>query len=309
MSTQLSAPAAPPAAQTSRSFRQILVRYSLVAYFVIAFAGSWLIVLPLILSKGHLGVLSVSLPMTPFIVVAPFFGPTLGAFLLTGLSSGRPGIRALLRRYVLWRVGLRWYAVMLCGSFVVLLLGATMFFGLVPLDNFVRQWPKVLVTYGAGLVFSALLGGPIGEEGGWRGFALPRMQKRLGPVAASLVLGFLWGAWHLVGFFGGWLGAFSVAALAGLVLSAMAFSVVATWVFNNTRGSIFIAILMHSAGNAAAGVGGLLLPQSMPSWLHLFVYSSGIGVLAYGVWAVVLVILTRGRLSYRPSAPSPAQPL
>jgi membrane protease YdiL (CAAX protease family) len=274
------------------------------AYFIIAFAGAWLVVLPLLLSKGHLGILPVTLPVAPFVFIAPFCGPTLGAIVLTGLDSGRPGLRHLLKRYTLWRVGARWYAVTLFGPFAVLLLGAMVFFGLVPLDNLVRQWPHVLVTYAAGLVFSALLGGPIGEEGGWRGFALPRMQERFGPVAASLLLGFLWGIWHVVGFFGGWLGAFSVVALAGLVLSAMAFSVVVTGIYNNTKGSILVAILLHGATNTAVGVGGLLLPQSMPAWLHLLVYSSGIGFLAFGVCAVVLVLVTRGTLSYKPPATS-----
>jgi membrane protease YdiL (CAAX protease family) len=129
------------------------------------------------------------------------------------------------------------------------------------------------------------------------------MQEQLGPVPASLLLGALWGCWHLVGFLGGWLGTFTVPAFLGVVLGGMAFSVIVTWVFNHTQGSILIAILLHGASNAAIAVGGAtLVPATMPPVVHTIVYSSGIGVLSYGVLAVLLIAATRGTLAYRPQS-------
>jgi membrane protease YdiL (CAAX protease family) len=293
---------APPTAKAAAG-TGILARHPLVAYFVLAYALSWLAVLPYILSKSALGILPIALPQPLFIIGAPLVGPTLVAFVLTAKLDGRAGIRQLLRRYVLWQVGIRWYVFIILMPLVVLTLGACIFFGPEPLAALAQKWPQVLAQYLPLIVIGALLGGPLGEEPGWRGFALPRMQDRMGPVPASLLLGALWGSWHLVGFFGGWLGAFTVPAFLGVVLGGMAGSVIVTWVFNHTQGSILIAILLHGASNAAIAVGGAaLLPAAMPPLLHTIVYSSGIGVLSYGVVAVILIAATRGTLAYRPKA-------
>jgi membrane protease YdiL (CAAX protease family) len=272
----------------------------LAAYFVIAFAGAWLVVSPLVLSKSGLGVLPIALPSLPFLVLGPLAGPTLAAFLVTSATEGRAGVRRLWRRYGLWRVGVGWYVLILFGPLIILTLGAGTFFGLTPLRNLAQQWPLVFTTYLPIILAGSILGGPIGEEPGWRGFALPRMQARYGPLVGSLLLGAIWGSWHLVGFLGGWLGPFSVSAFAGLILAGMAFSVIVTWVYNHSRGSILIAILLHGASNAAVSLGPKLLPAQMPAWTHQIVYSSGIGVLSYGVCALLLVALTRGRLAYIP---------
>jgi membrane protease YdiL (CAAX protease family) len=290
---------APVVSPPSPSGKGILVRHPLVTYFVFAYALSWLAVVPYLLSKSVYGFFPFALPQPVFLIGAPLVGPTLVAFVLTARLDGRAGVRQLLRRYVLWRVGVQWYLFIVLGPFAVLTLGACVFFGVEPLVALAHKWPQVLAQYLPLIVFGALLGGPLGEEPGWRGFALPRMQKRLGPVPASLLLGALWGGWHLVGFLGGWLGAFTVPAFVGVILSGMAFSVIVTWVFNHTRGSILIAILLHGASNAAVAVGGAaLLPARMPPLVHTIVYSSGIGVLSYGALAVLLVAVTRGTLAY-----------
>jgi membrane protease YdiL (CAAX protease family) len=276
---------------------RILSGHPLAAYFVIAFAGAWLVVSPLVLSKSGLGVLPITLPSLPFLVIGPLAGPTLAAFLVTNATEGKAGMHRLWRRYGLWRVGAGWYLLTLFGPLLILTLGAGALFGLAPLRNLAIQWPLVFTTYLPVILVGAILGGPIGEEPGWRGFALPRLQARYGPLVGSLLLGAIWGSWHLVGFLGGWLGPFSVEACAGLILAGMAFSVIVTWVYNHTRGSILIAILLHGASNAAVSLGPKLLPAQMPAWIHQIVYASGIGVLSYGVCALLLVAFTRGRLA------------
>jgi uncharacterized protein len=176
----------------------LLARHPLIFYFLIAYAGTWLVTVPLALSANGVGLLPFSIPEgSVFFVSAAwvFLGPTLAAFIMTGTTEGRAGIRRLLHRYVLWRVGLQWYLVVLIGPPVIILLvtivlpGALASFQtLAPLDSLL-----LLVSFPLVLIF----GGPLFEEGGWRGFALPRLQRLHGPFVGSLILGILWACWHL----------------------------------------------------------------------------------------------------------------
>jgi membrane protease YdiL (CAAX protease family) len=133
------------------------------------------------------------------------------------------------------------------------------------------------------------------KEIGWRGFALPRLQRLYGPLVGSLILGSLWGLWHLPLFLipdwdtphG------SPLDVALFVIWAVAITVVFTWVFNNTTGSVLLAILAHgSVSMAAASVYGLFPAPTVTGGIANF-------VIGFGVAALVIVALTRGRLGYR----------
>src|SRR5215204_5724595 len=103
----------------------LLVRHPLIFYFLLAYAGTWLITVPLALSANGVGFLPFGIPNGSVIFVSAvwvFLGPTLAAFIMTGAIEGRAGIRRLMHRYVLWRVGLRWYLVVLLGPPVIILL-------------------------------------------------------------------------------------------------------------------------------------------------------------------------------------------
>jgi membrane protease YdiL (CAAX protease family) len=152
--------------------------------------------------------------------------------------------------------------------------------------------------YLLGMVFYALfLGGPLGEEPGWRGFALPRLQSVHGPLLGTLILGPLWALWHLPLFFTPWneLTLFNVVVF---VLASTCLAIMYTWVFNNTKGSVLMAILIHATFNASVtGILAPLFPAPILSDYGLLPLLGGFGALA-----VLLVALTRGRLGYRPEA-------
>jgi membrane protease YdiL (CAAX protease family) len=156
----------------------------------------------------------------------------------------------------------------------------------------------VFVFFGVGLP----------EEIGWRGFALPRMQPRYGPLRATLLLGVVWAFWHLFFFFGpGHGGGAGTSAATVLInfsiffLMVSSLNVLFTWIYNHTRGSVFIASLLHAAIDT---------PQLV--WLPLFftvgTTNSSAGemsinlalLIPIGVVALIIVILTRGRLGYQP---------
>lgn len=174
------------------------------------------------------------------------FTPGFVALWLTGRTTRRPGVVALLRRLIDWQVPARWYAFALGYMALVKLTVAALHrvvtgtwpvFGNVP-------WYAML----AATLFSTVVGGQAGEELGWRGYALPRLAKRFGLGGASVLLGVFWAGWHLPLFF------FPGADLAGqsflvYVLQVTALSVAMAWLYANTRGSLLPVMLMHAAVN------------------------------------------------------------
>ena len=192
--------ATPSQSATSSPLRRLISGHPLAAYFVIAFAGTWLFNLPAVLSKNGLGLLPFTVPFLLFAVLfllSSYAGPTLAAFLVTAVTEGKPGVWHLLRRYVRWRVGIRWYLFVLLGYIVLYLLAASFFLGVAPLSALIQKWPLLFTSYlPAILVFPGII--TWGEEPGWRGFALPLLQTLLQrPVVAGLVLGVIWALWHL----------------------------------------------------------------------------------------------------------------
>jgi len=179
----------------SNRLSHIMRRYPLFFYFLLAFGFTWtyeLTVYRILLTPGFsLREVLLDLGFT--------LGPTLAAFVMTAVSQGRAGILQLLRRYILWRVGLRWYLLVLLGVPVLLLIAVLPLPGALSALRLpaLTFWPTYLLIYLLFLVFE----GPLGGEPGWRGFALPRLQQRSGPLVGSLLLGVLWGLWHLPLFF------------------------------------------------------------------------------------------------------------
>jgi membrane protease YdiL (CAAX protease family) len=282
----------------SNHLSHIMRRYPLFFYFLLAFGFSWAYELTV-----YRALFTPSLSLRGVLLDLGFtLGPTLAAFLITAITQGRAGIVQLLRRYVLWRVGLRWYLLVLLGVPALLLIsvlplpGALSAFRL-PALSF---WPTYLLIYLLFLVFE----GPLGEEPGWRGFALPRLQRRAGPLVGTLLLGALWGLWHLPLFFipgTDWY-ALSVVGtglighlvpLGVFVIWTIALAITITWVFNNTRGSLLLAMLLHASINVAFFVLPLtLFPSSSLSTLFGLSW-----ILVWIVVALLVIAATRGDAS------------
>ena len=162
----------------------------------------------------------------------------------------------MLGRLVLWRVGLRWYLFSLLGVPLIMVVGTMIYSGELP-NLGALGGPSYLLSYLGLYVFVMVLGGPLFEEIGWRGFALPRMEPLQGPIVASVILGVLWALWHLPEFLVPSWAASSGGGLVGITLftlTAITFTIVITWVFNNTRASVLLAILVHLIGDHVPAV-------------------------------------------------------
>jgi uncharacterized protein len=194
-------------------------------------------------------------------------------------------------------VGWYWYLIVLTGV-PILLVGGTL---VLPGTAGVLHAPPVMAAaaYLPMLLVQILTTG-LAEEPGWRDYALPLIQRRHGPALGTLILGLIWACWHLPLFFTSW-------SLAGtrpdtahwwlsvgvFILSAVAISYLITWVFNHTKESLPVALVLHASNNTVAS---LLLPAMFTHTHESWLLASG--AIGYGAATAVLLIVTRGRLGY-----------
>jgi uncharacterized protein len=172
------------------------------------------------------------------------FAPGVVAVALTAWNEGGRAVGALLGRVVRWRVSVRFYA------FALLLIPLTKLAVAVVHRAVVGTWPQFGETHPLLLVLATILStvSQAGEEVGWRGYLLPRLMERTGLVAASLVVGVIWAAWHLPLFFAP--GADTNGQSFPLyLLQATAYSVVIAWLYWRTGGSLLLPMFMHAAFN------------------------------------------------------------
>jgi uncharacterized protein len=256
--------------------KRFIVRHSLSVFFGLAFGISWLFLIADAL--GSHGLIPFRLTLSGpgiLLVLLMSYGPTFAALIVTWATEGRAGIRTLLRRLLPWRAGLRWYVLALMGPVVLAFATGTLqeLFGatLQPLPGPVHQ---VVLMGVVGSIVHALANG---EELGWRGYALPRLLARYNALSASLILGAIWFVFHLPIMFtaSGVGGSQTLEDALPFLVSTLALSVVITWMFNTTRGSVLPIILLHGALN---------------TWPGVFVVNSGHSALAW-VAIVPLVLL------------------
>jgi len=266
--------------------KNLISRFPLVSFFVMAFLFSWIAVSPLILNRA--------LPIEPFQILGALAGPTLSAIIVTATLEGRNGLRNFFKRYIQWRARFVWWLFVLFGILLSLNTLAAFILGVSVWTEFLKNIGLIVVTYLITL-FAGIILGPLWEEPGWRGFALPRLQRQFGPMIGTIILGVLWALWHIPGYLGGWM----TVGIFPLIVSSIAFSILATWIYNNTGGSILLMILFHSSSNAAVSVGIRVLPTNLSESMNAFVNSGWIPVICYSILALIVIIATRGNLSYK----------
>lgn len=255
-------------------------------FFLLTFALSWLLWLPSLLR-------STVLPGLPAVAGLPGmfapFAPGIVAFALTARAAGRAGVRQLARRGVNVGFDRIWWlpTLLLLPLVAVLTVGGGRLLGWeMPAFPLLAQPLNLIGTF----FFIFFLGGPLGEEFGWRGYALEPMQRRWGALGGSLGLGLLWGLWHLpLHFIEGT--AQQVIPVWQFVAQQIVLAVLYTWLFNHTRGSVLVAMLFHAMGNLSGATLLPLLATNQGRWLNF-------GLLL----AVAIVIVVGERWSLRPPA-------
>ena len=217
-------------------------------YFVIAFAFTWLF-----WWLAALGARDV-IPALPGLTALGAFGPLVAAVILTAQESGRAGLRSLLSRVVRWRVAPIWYAVALLGPLAITLAAMVLevaVLGVQPpsLGVLIGELPSTVLTILVNGVYM-LIFVTLGEEVGWRGYALPALQARYSALLASLILGVVWALWHLPVFFNPDTSYSNLPFFLFLPFIVLV-AVLITWLFNSTGGSVLMAMLFHAVLNTA----------------------------------------------------------
>lgn len=290
----------------SRSWIQ---RHPLVAYFVIAFLGAWALVIPLALSTGfNLFTMPDPVLMLLFVIGA-YPGPFLGALVVTRAVEGKEGVRRLWKRVFQFRVGIQWYLVAIFIMMAIWLMAYSIPYRGAPVRDLIAN-PMLLITVFLPWVGIGLFVPSLSEEIGWRGFALPRLQNQYGPLVGTLILGTLHGLWHIPALFTAFMGPLKLDQVLPFVISAAAGTFLYTWVFNRTRGSVWIAILLHSSSNAVSIMLNELMPvdAGLPTPFNV-ISADWYNTIVFVLTAVILVIVTRGRLGLRKSAESDGETL
>lgn len=257
--------------------RAFLCRHDLVSFVVLAYVLSWSYWIPL-LSRGSLVVPGGHVTHFPGLL-----GPAAAAFIIVTLTEGRPGISRLLRRMVLVSQPTRRFLVYSVSPFLFLGLAlAAAFFTRHPMPA-----PGEFGVYSGlpplpflSVLLLVFLFNGYGEETGWRGFALPRLQDRFGPVKGTLVLALIWAGWHTPSFW--FVEGYRNLGVAGLIggfgLGIGAGSLVLARVSNRTEGSIFSVALWHatynltSATSASRGVIGAVTTTCVMVWAGVLLF-------------------------------------
>jgi membrane protease YdiL (CAAX protease family) len=236
-----------------KSIRTLVSRYPLIAFFALAYSLTWIgWTMP---DRIYAGTLLSGMLALPFLFLVP--GPLYAALIVTAATEGKPGMAALLRKFTIWRVGWGWFALVLLMAPVICVTPAylNMFFGAPdPTMALLAALPTMLLMFTIRLVNP--FDGPMQEEMGWRGFALPRLQQRHPALTASAILGVLVVIWHVPLVLLGMLPAYALFA-------TFAFTIVFGWLINNVKGSVLMTLIAHAAdGLVLTGYLGLSLADS-----------------------------------------------
>jgi membrane protease YdiL (CAAX protease family) len=175
---------------------------------------------------------------------------------MAGVIGAKPSVKRLLATLLVWRVGWVWY--LFAGFLPIALFGLAALLSSSLGTAAAFQPGKMLSNVPVALLV-ALPFGPMGEELGWRGFALPRLRERMGPWASTLVLGLVWTFWHIPMF---WFPGAAIPGFMGLSLGSIALYLaqitavagLLTILFEYTRGSVLLAILLHLTFNASENI-------------------------------------------------------
>lgn len=274
------------------AFTNWIKKHQLLSFFVLAYLIAFGVGFAFVFLRP-------SQPLRPWSLVwfLEVFSPSFSALIITWIIGGKLGLKDLLSGFTRWKVGFFWY---FAAAFLFLAPLAITFIYRALGNPSAGIQPGQTILSLSGIVLFTLFSGPIAEELGWRGFALPRLQTRYNALVSSLILGVIWTCWHIPLFFIAGASQRGIPFPIYLVLVTTV-TIYITWLYNNTRGSLIITVLAHFAYNMTGFLTGPL--GLMPAMVFYMTAGSMLGVL---VIAIVLIYRPR-YLSRKPVTELPFQ--
>jgi len=283
------------------TIKAFINRHAVLTYYAVVFAISWGGLLVLAGPGGVPGTQEQVEALFPFMLLVLFAGPSIAGPLLTMLVDGRAGLRDLGARLLRWQVSVRWYVIALL--FAPLLVAAVLFvlslFSPAYLPGILNTSDKLsLLLFG---IAWGLIGGGFLEELGWTGFAVPKLRRQYSAITTALIVGILWGVWHiLIAFWssGSLAGEESVAIfvigfLAFYLGALPAYRILMVWVYDRTK-SLLVAMLMHASLSAST-----LILQPVATGIPYLTWNLVLSAVLWGIVAAVAVA-SRGRITHPP---------
>lgn len=263
-------PGSSMATEASKLSARSAPTWPLLQFFLLAFALMWICFFTVALAR-----IPGDTPLGQLLLLLGAFAPSLAALLVTARAEGKAGVSALLRGVIHWRVAARWYVFAVTFTVIAKLVVAAIY------HVFLNAWPRFGTNPWYVILLAIAFSTPFqaGEEIGWRGYALPHLAARLGLARASLLLGVIWGGWHLPQFF--ILGADTYRqSFWVFVMGVTSLSVILAWLWERTGHSLLLPMLLHAGWNnskdivpsgVAGGTATFGFHASLVSWLTLAV--------------------------------------
>ena len=211
-------------------------------FILLTFLITWGVNIPLALAAHHM----IKFNVPRWIEITSTLSPGFVAIILTSIQLGRGSLRVLLLKIFQWRVRLKWYLFALLVPAGCVIASLCIYHSVYRQSVDLSEWYLPLILFFIFIPFS-----PLWEEIGWRGFLLPILQSKFHPLLAAVILGLIWGIWHVPMYLvhnpeGDRTGLF----LVFFILGTIPLTVLFVWLFNNTKGSLLLTIIFHSAINA-----------------------------------------------------------
>ena len=298
-----------PESSPPAGFKRAVREHPLAAFLLILYPVSWVLFLPALVGTEGFGVIGVDVPAQVGILLMTIFGLTGVAFVVTRIADGKTGTGSLRRHYYQFKTAPQWYLLALLGAPLLLLCMGLAIHGTSTLTPIAHNAAQIPTVYFVNVALIAILIS-VWEEGAWLAFVTARLQPRLGPMWASVVVAPLFGFIHFPLFFvtGGLIDnarphGLQVIEYAFylLVFFAVPVRILMTWVYNSTRGSLPVVALLHASIDTTAS--GAVLLAFFPAVDGRLLY---VGI---AIVALVVVAATRGRLGYTVPTTGAATPI
>ncbi len=217
------------------------INFPVIIFFCSTYLISWLLWVPQIILKKEIFLLR----------IGGTFSPLISAIIISNIIGGKKSVKALLKPLLIWKFNIVWYLFCLFSTVVLCFSAIGIAFSLKVTQLTFNELSKIYLVIP--IFFYVLFTSVIGEETGWRGFALPLLQKQFGATISSIIIGLIWGFWHLPLFFieGNF---HQTLPFWIFLIQEIALSIVITWIYNNTKKSLLSVHIFHTASNITLGL-------------------------------------------------------